>query len=202
MSKNKLVLLGIVVLLGVGFTVWLFKASSNPLPGQKMADLGRNHVMPGTQVSYNSNPPTSGKHYADWVKAGIYKQSKEDGNLVHSLEHGYVVISYNCDFKTSLVPQAFAHGVEEGTPSAEGSPSADLSGGFASEECHQLVDKLISVFEKKEKKKLIVVPRPGLDSKIALTAWTYIDKFNDFDESRIEKFIDAYRDQGPEKTME
>jgi len=37
---------------------------------------------------------TSGPHYAEWTRAGIYNRAPEDGNLVHSLEHGYVIISY------------------------------------------------------------------------------------------------------------
>ena len=41
-----------------------------------------------------------------------------------------------------------------------------------------------------------------MDSKIALTAWNWIDKLDSFDEKRIESFIDSHRDQGPEKTAE
>ena len=32
-----------------------------------------------------------------------------------------------------------------------------------------------------------------MDSRIALTAWSRIDKFNEFDEKRIVRFIQAYR---------
>jgi hypothetical protein len=39
---------------------------------------------------------------------------------------------------------------------------------------------------------LILAPYPQLDSRIALTAWTRLDKFNEFDESRIDRFIEAY----------
>lgn len=38
-----------------------------------------------------------------------------------------------------------------------------------------------------------MAPYPKLDTKIALTAWTRIDKFNDFDEERIQKFIKAFK---------
>jgi hypothetical protein len=40
----------------------------------------------------------------------------------------------------------------------------------------------------------ILAPYPGVSQKIALTAWTRIDKFNEFDEKRIVRFIDAYID--------
>ncbi|MFQ5904087.1 MAG: DUF3105 domain-containing protein [Candidatus Binatia bacterium] len=40
----------------------------------------------------------------------------------------------------------------------------------------------------------ILAPYPGMSHKIALTAWSRIDKFNDFDEKRIVRFIEAYID--------
>ena len=39
-------------------------------------------------------------------------------------------------------------------------------------------------------------------SQIALTAWTKLDTFDEPDEDRITAFVKAYRDKGPEKTME
>ena len=91
------IIVGGIVLLFIGFLAWLFIASSKPLPGEKIADLGRGHIPLGEVVDYNSNPPTSGKHYEDWIRAGVYETSKDDRNLVHSLEHGYIIMSYNCD---------------------------------------------------------------------------------------------------------
>lgn len=205
MTKRWLVI-GIIILLSVLLLAWLFVESSKPLPGTKIADLGRGHVPVGEEVVYNSNPPTSGKHYEDWIRKGVYDEPKDDRNLVHSLEHGYVIVSYNCDHKVtikkSLMTSVYAHGIEEATESSEATDSASLSGSFRSEECHKLVDQLISIYDKKGKIRLIVIPRPNLDSRIALTAWNYIDKFDQFDQARIEKFIDAHLNQGPEKTME
>lgn len=207
--QKKWLIVGIVLLMLGIFLFWLFIESSKPLPGEKIADLGRGHMPIGEKVEYNSNPPASGKHYEDWVRSGVYDVPKDDGYLVHSLEHGYVIMSYNCEKKvtsnerqvTSIV---YAHGIEEEASQStqEGSPSAALAEAFRSEDCHKLVDQLISVYEKKGKKRLIVIPRPNLDSRIALTAWNYIDKFNDFDQARIEKFVDAHLNKGPEKTME
>ncbi|MBI2018118.1 DUF3105 domain-containing protein [Candidatus Daviesbacteria bacterium] len=204
---NKYILITVAILAFGGFLVWLFIASSKPLPGIKVADLGRKHVPASEKVDYNSNPPTSGSHYADWVRSGIYEAPKEDGNLIHSLEHGYVIMSYNCEKQGTgyrLQGTVYAHGIEEEATSSasESSPSATLSAAFRSADCHKLVDQLISVYEKKGKKKLIVIPRPNMDVRIALTAWTYIDKFDQFDASRIEKFIDTHLNQGPEKTVE
>lgn len=211
MGKNKFILvLGIAVFI-ITIAVWVFIESSKPLTGIEYPDQGRDHIPITEEFEYNSNPPTSGKHNADWTRAGVYESPKGDPYLVHSLEHGYVIISYNCAFKQSFIKTAFAHGIEEdldqgpfATESAksEATLSADLSEDFRNDECHKLVDQLILIFEKKGKSKLIVIPRPNLDAKIALTSWRYLDKFNQFDESRILKFIDAHRNKGPEQTME
>lgn len=203
LSSKNIIIITVIIIIIVIFLAWLFIESSKPLPGTKIADLGREHVPIGTKVEYNSNPPTSGSHYEEWIKAGVYSEPKDDRNLVHSLEHGYVIMSYNCGRKLTLIPEAFAHGLDEKVFEAtESATSSALPDNFNSKDCHELVDRLTEIYEKKGKKKLIVVPRPNLDSKIALTAWNYIDKFNDFDKGRIERFIDAHLNNGPERTME
>lgn len=181
MSK-KWIVIGVTTALFIVFLAWLFIESSKPLPGQKFPDEGRDHVEVGKEVYYKTNPPTSGKHYADWVRAGVYTEPKDDRNLVHSLEHGYIIMHYKCSDKS-------------GSP--EATESAELS-----QVCKERRDQLAKVYEEKGGRKLIVVPGPNLETDFAISAWTYLDKFSDFDSSRIEKFIDAHRDMGPEKTME
>lgn len=221
---NKWVWTGVGLAVLIAFLAWLFIESSKPLPGEKQAyncdnyidfsklenvnvtDKCRVHVQVGTKVKYPTNPPVHGPHYAEWVRPGIYETPRDDRNLVHSMEHGYIIISYNCDKQLtsnkSLVTSVYAHGIEEASESSEATNSSQLSAAFRSEQCHKLVDQLISIYEKKNKKKIVIAPKPSLDTGIALTAWSYIDKFDDFDAARIEKFIDAHRDMGPEKTME
>jgi hypothetical protein len=197
LTANKIII-AVAIIFGLGVLGWVYMESNKPQPGEKLADLGREHVPIGTEVKYNSNPPTSGSHYEDWIRAGIFDKPMEDRNLVHSLEHGYVILSYNCDFGTQADQKN-----KESTNSAQTStPSADLSGEFSTDECKKLISDLTQIYEQKGKRKLIVVARPNLDGKIALTAWGRLDKFNDFDRKRIEQFIDAYRDRGPEQTME
>lgn len=210
--KKEWLIASLLILLGVAGTFWVFKEAVKPLPGQQVADLGREHVPDGTKVQYNSNPPTSGSHFADWTRAGVYEQPISDGHLIHALEHGYVVISYNCMKLSSkskvqsskLISNAFAHEEEiTSTPSAGASPSAELTGDvWTSSKCQELKRKLSDLANEKKLSKLIVIPRPSLDAAIALTAWTRIDKFNQFDRERIARFIDAFRDRGPEKTVE
>jgi hypothetical protein len=45
-----------------------------------------------TRVKYNTNPPTSGKHYEIPAQDGIYGQAPQDEQLVHAQEHGRVII--------------------------------------------------------------------------------------------------------------
>src|SRR3989338_6969063 len=96
---NKKIIIVVVSLAVAVFLGWLIVASSKPLPGQKIADLGRDHVTDISDVTFNSNPPTSGTHFPIWAKRGVYDRVLSDGYLSHSLEHGYIILSYNCEKK-------------------------------------------------------------------------------------------------------
>ena len=58
------------------------------------------------------------------------------------------------------------------------------------QDCPELVKQLTAIAERYDH--VILAPYPGLDQKIALTAWGRIDKFNEFDEARIVTFIKAH----------
>jgi hypothetical protein len=54
---------------------------------------GRNHTADlAEQVEYRSNPPTSGNHYIEPTDDAAFPQAPQDEQLVHSLEHGRVII--------------------------------------------------------------------------------------------------------------
>jgi hypothetical protein len=53
------------------------------------------HAAEGTPLTYPSDPPTSGTHWPSWVTPGFYKAGQPKEKLVHSLEHGHVVIYYD-----------------------------------------------------------------------------------------------------------
>lgn len=194
----------------IALIAWIVRVAITPAPGVRINDLGREHVGADVveKTVYNSNPPTSGPHLLTWVKPGVYDVPQQDGELLHSLEHGYVIIQYNCGVHEKaqrIVPVAFAH--EEGEAASEAStltttPIATGSAINESPSCKALIGKLETLAKAKKLFKLIVVPRPQLDTTIALTAWDYIDKFDTFDAKRIERFIDYHRDHGPEQTME
>ncbi|MFH1560102.1 MAG: DUF3105 domain-containing protein [Chloroflexota bacterium] len=45
---------------------------------------------------------------------------------------------------------------------------------------------------------VVMAPYPDMETTIALTAWGWIDTFEDFDDPRMDDFIRAHIDQGPE----
>ena len=53
------------------------------------------HVPEGQFVSYSTTPPTSGPHWSQPANCGLYDEPVPDARIVHNLEHGNVVISYN-----------------------------------------------------------------------------------------------------------
>jgi hypothetical protein len=58
--------------------------------------------------------------------------------------------------------------------------------------CPELVDQLRGVVSKYDKF-VILAPYPGMKPRIALTAWTRLDRLEELDEKRIVRFIQAYR---------
>jgi hypothetical protein len=58
--------------------------------------------------------------------------------------------------------------------------------------CPELVSKLRGVVEGYDHQ-VILAPYPGMKTRIALTAWTRLEAFDEFDEGKIRRFIRAYR---------
>jgi Protein of unknown function (DUF3105) len=54
---------------------------------------GRGHSTDlSERIEYRSNPPTSGKHFEIPAEDGAYGEAPRDEELVHTLEHGRVII--------------------------------------------------------------------------------------------------------------
>lgn len=99
-TRSKLVWGGLVlgILAIVGYYAW--QQASQTRSGEAVEVLGATHITldsdPGT---YNSNPPTSGQHYPQTLDVGFYETNNyqyPQGYLLHNMEHGYVIIWYNC----------------------------------------------------------------------------------------------------------
>ncbi len=89
---------GLLALILVAGGVWLAaRSGGQAAPGQRFPIQGQQHVQPGqTHPPYNSDPPTSGWHYDTPLASGFHEQPAADEQVVHNLEHGHVVISYDC----------------------------------------------------------------------------------------------------------
>lgn len=163
----------LVALIGAGFLLW---RALRPSVGESipiMADI--EHVEDGTDPGiYNSDPPTSGPHYASDLEAGFYHEEDLDnfgdypeGFLVHNLEHGYVIFWYNCS-------------------------ELDSAG------CQDLKSQIQSVMDGFDSLKLIAFPRPTLDYPVAMTSWGKYQQFEQFDADLARRFVEGNRNRAPE----
>jgi Protein of unknown function (DUF3105) len=128
---------------------------------------GLPHIAPGVEIdTYNSRPPTSGPHTvpADW---GIHNEPVPEESLVHNMEHGGVVIWYNCD----------------------GGPQP-----LDEEACDQLARDLSELVDPRvdDGMFIVLVPYNEIENRISLTAWQNLDSFDDFNVERIEAFIASF----------
>ncbi len=105
MKTNYKIIIGIVLLTLVIVVggVWISgqkgtqkeEKLSKSMLGEKMADEGAVHVAKSApHAAYNSNPPTSGPHWAGVAGPGIKTQFVPDELVLHSMEHGAAVVWY------------------------------------------------------------------------------------------------------------
>lgn len=156
------VLIAVLIANGLG----VFRTSAGTaMPGQPSG-----HVPEGTQISYNSIPPTSGLHHATRVAPwGSYQSRVDDPTIVHNLEHGGTAIAYK--------------GLDEA--SIKG-----LEGFLTSFPPSRYGNRV----------KLVIHPDERLnDGEIVLTAWERMDRLTTIDEARIRSFYAANLDQCCEK---
>ncbi len=224
----KKIITWLAVLVGIfGVGYWIYRAVTKPLPGEAVTDAGREHVTDIAGVKYNSDPPTSGSHFPVWAKPGVYDRLISDGYFIHSMEHGYVVIWYDCSKPVPsayrLVPLALAHdepakdSTDSGqllkhmkisptgtmswfTPQNPPDIEVELPDSFKTDSCKALVSQL-SEFTKVAQR-IILTPRLNMDAPIAVTAWDRILKLQKVDKEEINAFIKAFHNRGPEQTTE
>jgi hypothetical protein len=85
-------------LAAIGLLAWWLIAPGSRSGIQTFPIQGAVHVPRGqTHPPYNSTPPTSGWHYADAVAPpGISASPIPNEVQVHNLEHGEIMIQYDC----------------------------------------------------------------------------------------------------------
>jgi hypothetical protein len=195
-----LVLVGLVVLVVLSFTRQNAQVAVNasptttptptPLPRPKetpgihftpQGHPGHDKTSPTDPTvlnfAYNSDPPTSGMHLEMFAPALINTKPLPKYIQVHLLEHGNVLMQYNCDCPD--IAGALAQ-------IATGYNNQQLPSGqtqFTSEDIERIQDG---------GKGVIVAPYPNMKYKIALTAWTRLEPFETVDQPGMIRFINAY----------
>ena len=59
------------------------------------------HVPVGSELGWDSNPPSSGAHFPAWAAYQAFTTAVPRGFYVHNLEHGSVVLLFNCALSAS-----------------------------------------------------------------------------------------------------
>lgn len=103
-QRSKLIW-GIIIAVVIAIVIYFVNIAQRPAEGVEFPIQEANHVNDGQPLNeYNSNPPTSGSHYGRGLDRGFYDvadipgiSADPVGHLVHNLEHGYIILWYNCD---------------------------------------------------------------------------------------------------------
>ena len=128
----------------------------------------------GTSKKWNTNPPTSGPHYAVPVVWGMYDEPVNQAQLVHNLEHGGIAVQYGDKVSAETVQQlkTFVQDHSRGTVLA---PYPELGDQIA----------------------LGAWVTPSANEPDNGTG--YLAKCSSFDQDAFEAFFAAYQFQGPER---
>lgn len=176
--SNK-VFIGLIAILAIGaISLVAITQKSKPaeaLIGVQHKNQGETHIQRGqSHPAYNSDPASSGWHYADagapapW---GVYTEEVPQEVFLHNEEHGGVVISYN----PKLLP---AYQLKK------------LQALFAP----PYSDKTFSPT------KALVTPRAKDTHAIELAAWTWTLNLDHYNETTLKKFYLQHVGQAPEPT--
>jgi len=131
------------------------------------------HVTECSHIDYSTNPPSSGKHYSVWAAYQTYDFPVPRGYWVHCLEHGGIVITYNCpDGCADEVAQ-----VESLIASLPADPRCTPLGLD-----HQV----------------IITPDPLLDTRWGMSSWGKTLRASCIDEAAFKDFYESNTAFGPE----
>ncbi|MBX3232240.1 MAG: DUF3105 domain-containing protein [Labilithrix sp.] len=137
---------------------------------------GANHVAVGTPIVYASNPPSSGEHYGAWANFQEYSREIDDGYLVHSMEHGAVVLFYECDDDASAACADMVTQLRAVRAAVPTDPS-----------CSEAI-----------RVRVIIAPRSSNDVPVAAAAWGHTYRADCVDPLTLGAFIQAHYAKAPE----
>jgi uncharacterized protein DUF3105 len=164
----------VVVLLAISIgAILLLSRPTVAAQGHQVPIEGnRQHVAQGSDMAYHNRPPSSGDHYPTPSGYGVFAREQQLGNLVHTLEHGGIVVYYRPDrCNDACVGQL-----------KQAHDSAPKSREFG------VV-------------KMVVTPWQDMDYAIVAAAWGWVDEMDAPDPARIIAFYQAHVDRGPEDAL-
>jgi uncharacterized protein DUF3105 len=138
---------------------------------EQHADEGAAHIACTSATNYQTVPPSSGGHFGCWPEYRTFDVPVPWGNLVHALEHGAMVIVYNCGAQGCPTEIARAQAFIDTLP-------ADPTCGTSH--------------------RVILAPDPTLPVRWAATAWTWTLKAPCFDEAAFTQFYTDHYGHGLE----
>ena len=71
----------------------------------KAQGAGEHTTDPNEEVEYESEPPSIGKHYQEWPEDDIYSEAPPTSHVVHTLEHGRILIWLRPDLPEEQLAQ-------------------------------------------------------------------------------------------------
>jgi hypothetical protein len=152
---------------------------------QQHAIEGETHVPVCSVVDYHTNPPSSGDHYPIWAEYKSYTSPVPLGFLVHNLEHGAIVLTYNC---------AVGDG-GQGECATEVAEASQMIAALPSDqECVSLGEGV--------SRRTVMSPDPDLDVRFAASAWGWTLRADCFDAAAFQAFALAHYKGGPEDLCE
>ena len=131
--------------------------------GERVRDQGRDHINLGEDhPPYNSTPATSGWHY----------------------DIPFAPTQWGV-YDQPIPDEVLVHNLEHGGVGIH----YDCPDG-----CEQLAADLEEIAQEvlDNGGEVVMAPYPDMDTRITLTAWTYIDKLDEFDDQRVREFISAH----------
>jgi len=128
----------------------------------------------GSSDKWNTEPPTSGPHYAVPAVWGSFDDPVNPAQLVHNLEHGGIAVQYGRDVPAATVTELEGF-VQENARGTVLAPYASLGSQVA-----------LGAWVTESATK----PENGT---------AYLAKCSRFDETAFSAFFDAYQFQGPER---
>lgn len=153
-----------------------------PVEGEPMGDCSAvlrsyegataTHLVECSNIIYATSPPVFGEHYPTWAAYKTYDFPVPLGFLVHDLEHGAVVIYYDCP---------------DGCADEVATVQAFIDALPPDPRCSEAV-----------RVQVVLVPRPGLGSRWAASAWGRSLTADCFDSDIFGQFYAERVGQGPE----